>query len=63
MFDLQYNIRENNVFLILLNISLYKYISVLYLILVNEKEFLNFFQLIYIFYFIFFKNITKYYIN
>ena len=62
LFNLQYNIRENNIFLILLNISLQKYISVLYLILVNEKQFQNFFQLIYIFYFIFFKYITKYYI-
>ena len=56
MFNLKYNIRENNIFLILLNISLQKYISVLYFILVNEKQFQNFFQLIYIFHFIFFLN-------
>ena len=36
LFNLQYNIRENNIFLIFLNISLQKYISVLYFILVNE---------------------------
>ena len=43
LFNLQYNIRGNNIFLILLNISLQKYISVLYFILVNEKRFHNFF--------------------
>ena len=37
LFNLQYNNRENNIFLISLNISLQKYISVLYVILVNEK--------------------------
>ena len=37
LFNLQYNIRGNIIFLILLNISLQKYISVLYFILVNEK--------------------------
>ena len=49
LFNLQYNILENNICLILLIISLKKYISVLYFILVNEKQFHNFFQLIYIF--------------
>ena len=62
MFNLQYNISENNIFAILLNIALHNYILVLFVILVNEKQFHNFFQFIYIFYFIFLKNITKYYI-
>ena len=35
LFNLQYNIRGNNIFLILLNISLQKYISGLYFILVK----------------------------
>ena len=60
LFNLQYNIRDNN---IIKHITAKIYISVLYVILVNEKQFQNFFQLIYIFYFIFFKNITKYYIT
>ena len=42
LFNLQYNIRENNIFSILINISLQKYIPVLYFILVNEKQFQHF---------------------
>ena len=38
LFNLQYNIIENNIFAILLNISY-----------INEKQFQNFFLLIYIF--------------
>ena len=36
LFNLQYNIRENNIFLISLNISLQKYISVLYWLMKNN---------------------------